>query len=49
MRQVYRTITGNTRLMEHGLCPSKESVDTGSTGAMGQVLGQLKDHLASPV
>ena len=38
---------GKTLLMVHDLYPSKEAVDTGSTGAMPEVLDQLDELLAS--
>ena len=38
---------GKTLLVVHDLYPSKEAVDTGSTGAMPEVLDQLEDLLAS--
>jgi uncharacterized protein YndB with AHSA1/START domain len=38
---------GKTLLMVHDRYPSKEAVDTGSTGAMPEVLDQLEDVLAS--
>ncbi|HVT12125.1 MAG TPA: SRPBCC domain-containing protein [Fimbriimonadaceae bacterium] len=37
---------GKTRLVVHDLYPSKEAVDTGSTGAMPEVLDQLEELLA---
>ena len=38
---------GKTLLVVHDLYPSKEAVDTGSTGAMPEVLDQLEELLAS--
>ncbi len=38
---------GKTLLVMHDLYPSKEAVDTGSTGAMPEVLDQLEELLAS--
>jgi len=38
---------GKTLLVVHDLYPSKETVDTGSTGAMPEVLDQLDELLAS--
>lgn len=38
---------GKTRLVVHDLYFSKEAVDTGSTGAMPEVLDQLEELLAS--
>ncbi len=38
---------GRTLLTVHDLYPSKEAVDTGSTGAMPEVLEQLDELLAS--
>ena len=38
---------GKTLLVVHDLYPSKEAVDTGSTGAMPEVLDQLDELLAS--
>lgn len=40
---------GRTRLTVHDLYPSADAVDTGSSGAMPEVLGQLDDLLASLV
>lgn len=40
-------IDSKTRLVVHDLYPSKEAVDTGSTGAMPEVLDQLEELLAS--
>lgn len=38
---------GKTLLVVHDLYPSKEAVDTGSTGAMPEVLDQLDELLAT--
>ena len=38
---------GKTLLVVHDLYPSKEAVDTGSTGAMPEALDQLEELLAS--
>lgn len=38
---------GKTQLTIHDLYPSEEAVDTGSTGAMPEVLAQLDELLAS--
>ncbi len=38
---------GKTLLVVHDLYPSKEAVDTGSTGAMPEVLDQLEELLVS--
>lgn len=38
---------GKTRLVVHDLYPTKEAVDTGSTGAMPEVLDQLDELLAN--
>jgi hypothetical protein len=38
---------GRTLLVVHDLYPSKERIDTGSTGAMPEVLDQLEELLAS--
>ncbi len=38
---------GKTLLVVHDLYPSKEAVDTGSTGAMPETLDQLEELLAS--
>jgi len=40
-------IAGKTRLMVHDLYPSKEASESGSTGAMPEVLDQLDELLAS--
>ena len=38
---------GKTSLVVHDLYPSKEAVDSGSTGAMPEALDQLDELLAS--
>lgn len=38
---------GKTRVVVHDLYPSADAVDTGSTGALTEVLNQLDDLLAS--
>ena len=38
---------GKTLLVVHDLYPSKEAIDTGSTGAMPEALDQLEELLAS--
>ena len=38
---------GKTLLVVHDLYPSKEAVDTGSSGAMPETLDQLEDLLAT--
>jgi uncharacterized protein YndB with AHSA1/START domain len=43
----FREYAGKTLLVVHDLFPSKEAVDTGSTGAMPEVLDQLDELLAS--
>ncbi len=40
-------IDGQTLLSIHDLYPAKEAVETGSSGAMPEVLGQLEELLAS--
>ncbi len=40
-------VAGKTLLVVHDLYPSKDAVDTGSTGAMPEVLDQLDELLAS--
>ncbi|MCW5942373.1 MAG: SRPBCC family protein [Fimbriimonadaceae bacterium] len=42
----FEEIEGKTRLVVHDRYPSKEAVDTGSTGAMPEVLDQLDELLA---
>lgn len=39
--------TGRTSLVVHDLYPSKEAVDTGSTGALPETLDQLEELLVS--
>ncbi len=43
----FEETAGKTRLVVHNLYPSAEAVDTGSTGAMPEVLDQLDELLAS--
>jgi len=43
----FEEIDGNTRVVIHDLYPSAEAMDTGSTGAMPEVLAQLDELLAS--
>ena len=43
----FEETAGKTLLVVHDLYPSKEAVDTGSTGAMPEVLDQLEELLAS--
>ncbi|AIE84586.1 SRPBCC family protein [Fimbriimonas ginsengisoli] len=43
----FEEIDGKTLLTVHDLYPSPEAVDTGSTGAMPEMLGQLDELLAS--
>ncbi len=43
----FEEVDGKTLLVVHDLYPSKEAVDTGSTGAMPEVLDQLDELLAS--
>ncbi len=42
----FEEIDGKTRLVIHDLYPSREASETGSTGAMPEVLGQLDELLA---
>lgn len=42
----FEEVASQTRLVIHDLYPSKEAVDTGSTGAMPEVLDQLDELLA---
>lgn len=43
----FNEAAGKTQVVVNDLYPSKEAVDTGSTGAMPEVLAQLEDLLAS--
>ena len=43
----FEEIEGKTRLVVHDRYPSKEAVDTGSTGALPEALDQLDELLAS--
>jgi uncharacterized protein YndB with AHSA1/START domain len=43
----FKETAGKTQIVIHDLYPSKEAVDTGSTGAMPEVLEQLEELLAS--
>ena len=42
-----KTTAGKTLLVVHDLYPSKEAIDSGSTGAMPEALDQLDELLAS--
>ena len=43
----FEEIDGKTLLSIHDLYPAKEAVETGSSGAMPEVLGQLEELLAT--
>lgn len=43
----FEEFDGKTRLVVHDLYPSAEAVDTGSTGAMPEVLDQLEELLVA--
>lgn len=43
----FEEVDGKTLLVVHDLYPSKEAVDTGSTGAMPEVLEQLEELLTN--
>jgi uncharacterized protein YndB with AHSA1/START domain len=43
----FEETAGRTRVVVHDLYPSKEAVDTGSSGAMPEALDQLEELLAS--
>lgn len=45
----FQDLGGQTLLTVHDLYPSADAVDTGSTGAMPEVLGQLDELLAGMV